>query len=282
MPSPLQASVLVAVYNHEPELRRTLLGLAAQTRRDFEVLLCDDGSGPAIAALARELRPLFPGGLRHLWQPDAGFRKCRILNAGVRRAGADYLVVLDADCVPHHAFVAAHLAARRPGHYLAGRRVELDAPRTARLAPDLIRRRRLDRLIWRSLPGLWSGELRHLEAAFWLPPGWPVRPPKRKRNVLLGCNFSCWKADLERINGFDEEFTTPGGGEDTDVERRFALADVRPLSVKHRAICYHQWHPLVPRGTAGAELCRRRAAEGRATCPRGLADPPAADVAELA
>ena len=109
-----------------------------------------------------------------------------------------------------------------------------------------------------------------------------MRPPKRRQNVLLGCNFSCWKADLERINGFDEEFTTPGGGEDTDVERRFALADVRPLSVKHRAICYHQWHPLVPRGPAGAELCRRRAAEGRATCPHGLADPPGADVAELA
>jgi glycosyltransferase involved in cell wall biosynthesis len=140
MPSPLQASVLVAVTITRPELRRTLLGLAAQTRRDFEVLLCDDGSGPAIAALARELRPLFPGGLRHLWQPDAGFRKCRILNAGVRRAGADYLVVLDADCVPHHAFVAAIGA--RAGPLSCRRRVEMDRPgRPTR--DDLIRRRRI-------------------------------------------------------------------------------------------------------------------------------------------
>jgi hypothetical protein len=40
--------------------------------------------------------------------------------------------------------------------------------------------------------------------------------------------------------------------------------------VKHAAICYHQHHPIVPRGTAGTERCQVLADGGSARCEHGL------------
>lgn len=276
MTSP-RVSLLVAAHNHPRELRCTLLGLAAQTETAFETLLCDDGSDGMIADLVKEMRLRLPGGLRHLRQPHQGFRKCRILNAGLRRARGEYLVFLDADCVPHHAFIAAHYAARRPGHYLAGRRMELSPRLSETLTERGIARRQLGRLGWRGLPDALRGTLRHLEAGWRLP----VSRPARHGIRLLGCNFSCWKTDLMAINGFDETFVTPGGGEDTDLERRLILTGLRSLSVKHQALCYHLYHPLVPRGPDGTERCRQRALEGQPRSPLGVDQAEGADIVEL-
>jgi glycosyltransferase involved in cell wall biosynthesis len=44
-------SVIVTTYNREDALDAVLRSLARQTDADFEVVVADDGSGPATAAL---------------------------------------------------------------------------------------------------------------------------------------------------------------------------------------------------------------------------------------
>jgi glycosyltransferase involved in cell wall biosynthesis len=261
----MPVSVLMATYNHEDFVRRTLLGLSRQSVKDFELIVCDDGSREELRRTVTRVCDEHGMAHRILTQPDQGFRKCRILNAGVLASTCDYLVFLDADCIPHRHFVAGHLARRKPGSCLAGRRVMLGERLTKSVDDDWILSGRLDRLSWR-MP---TGRARHLDAGMHLS-GYLAGLVDFGRPRLKGCNFSCWKKDMERINGFEESFVTPGGGEDDDVERRLALAGVRMRSVKHSAVCFHQYHPVVPRGTAGLDLCRELAARGNTEAVRGL------------
>lgn len=65
---------------------------------------------------------------------------------------------------------------------------------------------------------------------------------KDKMRSFLGCNFSLWKSDLLKVNGFDERFVYPGTGEDMDLEERLKRAGVHPISKKHLVTLYHYYH----------------------------------------
>ena len=268
---PPTTSVLVAVYEHWDFLRRTLLGLARQTRKDFEVVICDDGSGSPIRERVLAMQPELGFAIRYAWQEDKGFRKCKMLNEGIRQATTDYLVFLDADCIPHRRFVDEHLRQRRPGSFLVGRRVQLGPAMSQALDDDDVRDGRLERLAW---TGPWHAlrrRLRQASSGMWLPM-WLTDLRTSPEVGLKGCNFSCWKADLVAINGFDEGFVTPGGGEDGDIRRRFRLHGLTARNVKHVARVYHQYHPIVPRDPAGLAQYDRLVESGKVLCEQGLED----------
>ncbi len=67
----------------------------------------------------------------------------------------------------------------------------------------------------------------------------PAHKPK-----ILGCHFSLFRDDAERVNGFDEKFTG-WGLEDDDFARRLYKAGMRGRSVILEARALHLWHPAV-------------------------------------
>lgn len=69
------------------------------------------------------------------------------------------------------------------------------------------------------------------------------RLTKNKETRILGCNFSCNKQDLIKINGFNEDYLAPGIGEDSDIDWRLVKAGVTIKNVKFSAIQYHLYHP---------------------------------------
>jgi glycosyltransferase involved in cell wall biosynthesis len=86
------------------------------------LVVCDDGSGPEPRALIEQWagRASFP--IIHAWQEDKGFRKGRALNLSLARSQADYVVLLDGDCIPSHRFVEDHVRLAEPGYFVQGRR----------------------------------------------------------------------------------------------------------------------------------------------------------------
>ena len=60
--------------------------------------------------------------------------------------------------------------------------------------------------------------------------------------MLVGCNFSCWKKDLELINGFDEDYRGPSVGEDVDLAWRFNHFGITYKSVRYIANTFHLYH----------------------------------------
>ncbi|MGE5553494.1 MAG: glycosyltransferase family 2 protein [Betaproteobacteria bacterium] len=88
-------SVIVRTYNRPEFLSRCLASLAAQTRRDFEVVLVNDGGTDV--ALPPDLPIVYVKHDRNLGRPFA-------LNSGLRAAQGKYITFLDDDdtCLPNH------------------------------------------------------------------------------------------------------------------------------------------------------------------------------------
>ena len=61
---------------------------------------------------------------------------------------------------------------------------------------------------------------------------------------ILGCHFSLFREDVERVNGFDEKFTG-WGLEDDDFAKRLYKAGLRGRSVILEARALHLSHPSV-------------------------------------
>ena len=68
---------------------------------------------------------------------------------------------------------------------------------------------------------------------------WHVARPHKPK--LLGCHFSLFREDVERVNGFDENFVG-WGYEDDDFARRLYKSGVEPRSVIEEARAMHLWH----------------------------------------
>ncbi|OJF09477.1 CDP-glycerol glycerophosphotransferase family protein [Couchioplanes caeruleus] len=93
-------SVIVPIYNVEPFLRDCLDSLRAQTYRDLQVLMVDDGSTDGCAAIAAEFAAADPR-FELIRQANAGLSAAR--NVAVPAARGEYLAFVDSDDV-----LAAH------------------------------------------------------------------------------------------------------------------------------------------------------------------------------
>ena len=89
-----EISVIVPVYNVEKYLERGLSSLAAQTYKDLEVILIDDGSTDGSAEICKRFTEEYPN-FRYFRQENAGVSAAR--NAGIERASGNYLAFFDAD-----------------------------------------------------------------------------------------------------------------------------------------------------------------------------------------
>jgi glycosyltransferase involved in cell wall biosynthesis len=85
-----RVTVVIPCYNQAEYLGEAIESVQAQTYRSFEIVVVDDGSTDATAAVAGR----YPG-VRLLRQPNAGLSAAR--NAGLALARGDRLVFLDAD-----------------------------------------------------------------------------------------------------------------------------------------------------------------------------------------
>jgi glycosyltransferase involved in cell wall biosynthesis len=252
MSSP-QLSLVIAVYNKPLELQCVLAGCSRQSFSDFEVIVADDGSGPAIRDVVDEARRKYTFPIRHLWHEDLGWRKNVMLNNAVRASRSDYLVFIDGDCIPARHFLLDHSNEREPRRVLFGRRVETSERWSSNLTVDTVLSGAFESYGYREL---WDGAK---GAALRLEDGVRIKSPLlrkillRKVNTMLGSNFSAWKGDLEAINGFDELYSGPGCGEDSDVQYRLSLIGVTGKSLRNLAIQYHLYHPLRPSSAGSLE-----------------------------
>lgn len=264
------ASVLLATYEMPRHLEMVLAGLERQSVHQFEIILCDDGSGDETRKIVQNFKSSNSISLIHVWQEHRGFRKCRMLNEGIRKSKGDWLIFLDGDCVPHRDFVRDHLEQSEAGVYLAGRRVELGQKLSDTLDVRQIRSGALDFPSLKLAMSILKKDSTHFQRSMRVP--W-----KELRRVLgmekiddlKGCNFSVSRRDMEKINGFDEAYEGYGR-EDTDVEIRLKNLGLSIKSLKGLALQYHVWHPrreFTPMNDARLEELKK---SGRSRCEQGL------------
>ncbi len=234
-------SLVVAVYQREDFLELVLVSLLNQSFGDFEIVVADDGSGPAISRLLSRYNGRFAHPIRHVWHEDDGFRKTVIVNRAVTETAGDYLVFIDGDCILHHRFIERHFSRRRPRQVLSGRRVMFDQALTARVTTEVVRARRLERVgyWWRHAGKIdrWNG--------FYLPFVHFLRNLNRERYQILGSNFSIHKDDFYRVNGYDERIIGRGL-EDNNLCARLINSGVVVRTITREALQYHLYHTADP------------------------------------
>ena len=226
-------------------LEYVLAALERQSFKYFEVIIADDGSTQEVVEAINALKENYSFPIKHIWHEDNGWQKNVILNKAVLASRCDYLIFIDGDCIPHPKFIQEHIENRKENQVISGRRVMLTQRVSEKLTIDRIKNGYLDHRAF--FPLLWDTVFKnsktHIENMV------RVRNPlirklfiKDKLRGFWGCNFSAWKKDILRVNGFDERFTYPGFGEDVDLDNRLRKTGVYPVSKKHLVTQYHVFH----------------------------------------
>lgn len=269
--APVSVGVVFTTYNRPDDLARVLPGYARQSHKVFEVVIADDGSGPETLNCIEQARQQWDLNIRHVWQEDLGFRKCRILNRAIEETTAQYLIFTDGDCIPHPRFVAGHLELARPGHFVSGGCIRLGAEATRAIRPlDVLNGNVFD------LPWLMSrGEnVRNLRKLKLSAPPWHnvMNTLTTTRPTWNGHNSSTWRDEVLAVNGFDERLGY--GGLDREFGERLERCGMRGIQARYTLMCLHLDHPRPYRAretmAANREIRRQNARQRVRRTAHGL------------
>jgi glycosyltransferase involved in cell wall biosynthesis len=169
-------SVVVCAFNAEDTIDECLRHACALDYPELEIILIDDGSTDATAAIARRHRRA-----RVVTVPHGGLGAAR--NEGIRQAGGDVVAYLDSDAYPCPEWP----------YYLA---LGFDSSRVGGVGGP-------------NLPPARDPVGAHIVAR---APGGPVHVlvSDDRAEHVPGCNMAFWKEVLEGLGGFDPIYTAAG------------------------------------------------------------------------
>lgn len=228
----LGISLIITTYNRKDALALVLQSVLQQVVLPNEILIADDGSTEDTKQMIERLSQTFPIPIIHCWHEDIGFRVGAIRNKAIARAKNEYIIMIDGDIVVHPFFIFDHKRFAWKGRFLQGSRVLLQES-TTKMAIDQMRvnvnflssgiDNRINTLRSKYLSTVLSyyrGGHMHVRAA----------------------NISCWRDDLLKVNGFNEDFVG-WGREDSELAVRLQNLGLKRLHVKFGAFGYHLHHP---------------------------------------
>ena len=243
---PLRISLIAAFYKDINALELIINSLRKQDYDNFELIVAEDNNDPTIEAYLQTITDI---DILHTRQDDIGIRKSRSQNNAIIKSTGDYLIFIDADCIPYRTFISAHAKLAEKGCVLSGRRVN-----TGPNFSSLIRNRKfkpstLERFFIAGIPMLLLDGASHISQGLYFDPDAYVykniisRRAKTNTNIL-GCNFSCFKNDILAIDGFDESYGQLALPDDTDIQWRFQAYGLRLKSCKMAANMFHLHHKI--------------------------------------
>ncbi|HET7845419.1 MAG TPA: glycosyltransferase [Xanthomonadales bacterium] len=239
---PPRVSVLMPVYNGERWIREALDSALAQTFRDFEIVVFDDGSTDSSRAIALEYQAANPGRVRVFWQDNQGL--ARVRNATLRVARGDLLAFLDCDDVwlPHHLATAVACFDREADLAMVHANIVRIGPSGEVLDPARPR--------WRA---------RHC--------GDPFASLLLRREHISNVTAVVRRSVLDRVGDFDPRFH---GCEDRDLWLR--VAHDFPVRYVDEVTAYYRMHGSNTSGNLDRMLgARRQLVDKFATTRRGRA-----------
>lgn len=228
----MRISLIISTYNSPAPLEACLRSVSRQSVNPHEVIIADDGSTDSTPEVIGRFKSEVSIPVAHVWQKNEGFRLATIRNKAIAQAKGDYIVQIDGDIVLHPDFIADHASVARRGHFVCGSRVLIQKELTERILsnPSIVVKP------W--ISGI-SNRKNAIRSPFLAEAVNLLSPSKLK---YRGCNMAFWRSDLLAVNGYDESYLG-WGCEDHDLVARLMNHRIKPLQVRHRAICYHLWHP---------------------------------------
>jgi glycosyltransferase involved in cell wall biosynthesis len=225
------SSLIISTYNWPEALDLVLQSVVLQKVHPNEVLIADDGSGEETKMLIASYQSKFPVPLIHVWIPDDGFRKTKVLNMAYAKAKYSYFVQVDGDCILHPNFISDHLNFAKQGTYVQGSRLYMSAEKSSEIMAT-----KNTKIAW------WSGDMINAESGirnvFLRKIAGIKEAPMRK---VRGCNMAFWKDDFIKINGYNEAMTG-WGSEDWELAQRLRNLGLKARKLKFGAVQFHIYH----------------------------------------
>ncbi len=234
----MKTSVIVSFYERLGHLKCCLDGLAACADDFDEVVIADDGSSESTVQALQGLISSYAFRIVHAWHAKSGFRLAAARNNGIRRSRGDHLVFLDCDFAVLPGAIRRHREHAKRGRFVAGLCKYLPEEQTRLLMESGVTPERLEEL-YGALPD------RPIVREHWKFVRYSVLIRLRlasARKQRCSSHFSVQRADIEAINGYDENFVG-WGGEDEDLSCRMVRAGFRGRSIIPLARTLHLWHP---------------------------------------
>ncbi|MDR0336328.1 MAG: glycosyltransferase family 2 protein [Planctomycetaceae bacterium] len=238
---PESLAVIITTYNNPAWLEKVLWGYSVQnySQTPVQIIVADDGSTNTTRLLIEKYRQHFPWDLVHLWHPDHGFQKTRILNRAIVAAKADYLIFTDHDCIPRNDFLALHFEHAETGYFLSGSYVKLSKILSHQLTQEDIVAGHAFNKEWLKSQG------------FRLHSTLPKLTANKRLAMFLnwitttdatwnGHCSSCWRNDALAINGFNESMGY--GGEDREFGERLSNLGIKAKQLRYSFPCLHLDH----------------------------------------
>ena len=222
MRTPL-VSVIIATFNRTDCLLATLSSLDCQTYTPFEVIVVEDGSDRDAGAEVRGLRLRHPVSYRYIEKKGrAGAR-----NEGIRLARGEILLFFDDHSQPCSTLIAEHVKQHLARERHGGFRGRVEFREGFRRGADMTRE------------GSWSRFVHRLQGNN------PI--------VNFGThNLSVKRTVIERVGGFDEDFTLYGA-EDQELGIRIRKSGFR-LGYASNALAYNIRLPKSPHSAAARAI----------------------------
>jgi len=240
----MNITVIISIYKDIESLNLILESLSTQTNQNFNIIISEDSNFKEVSDYILNYETNLK--IKHISQEDKGWRKNKALNNAIKASDGEYLIFLDGDIIPYKKFIENHIESAEKNYFLSGRRVEL--------GPYFSKLIRLKKLSYRTIekyypffiPFFLIDTARHIEEGIYFKKNSflenKINKNKKKNMMLVGCNFSCYKKDLEKINGFDEDYISPSVGEDVDLSWRFNYFGIYSKSVRYVANTFHLHH----------------------------------------
>jgi glycosyltransferase involved in cell wall biosynthesis len=109
----VKVNVVIPVYNAHDVIRETIETVLAQTWKDYDIIIVDDGSTDGSGAIVRE----FGDRIRHVRQENSGVARAR--NRGIAESAGEYIALLDHDDLWHPTKLEKQVAVL-DGHHQVG------------------------------------------------------------------------------------------------------------------------------------------------------------------
>lgn len=204
-----EISVIIPTYNAEKTILQTLRALEGQTRKDFEVVVVDDGSTDMSARLVTQFNEQNSLPVRLIHQENSGPAKAR--NTGAEQAEGQMLIFLDSDCLPSENWVEemTHLLGKDVTGCYCGNRVRNSESITARYV-DYEMTKRHEGMVGRDI------------------------------DAISTYSASFLKETFTRCGGFDTTYRE-ASGEDTDLTFSMVKAGYRLKFIDSTFV--YQYHP---------------------------------------
>ncbi len=257
----MTCSLIITTYNWKEALELSILSALNQSETPDEIIIADDGSREDTRELVQKYIESSSIPIIHSWQEDDGFRLSRSRNVAISKSKSEYIIVVDGDMILDKNFVKDHKACAKKGIYLQGSRVLM----SEEISAPIIKSRKFKE------PSIFSDKVKNKHNMIYAPAFTKLLCKKttQKLKSVRGCNFSLFKRDIVKVNGFNEDFTT-WGKEDSEFVARLYNVGMRRKNLKFAGIQYHIYHKEGSADDANIQLLNNTINKNLKWCDNGI------------